>query len=113
MSPNSASNPLHNKLPLSPAERLRLYHKRFPVPRLSLKIRVSDEKINRLVKRGYLGPNEVDDAQAIRQALSLFLWDALLGAPRQTASKAAKRIGGGKSLGSKKSMSISRGATTT
>ena len=80
MSPNSASNPLHNKLPLSPAERLRLYHKqRFPVPRLSLKIRVSDEKINRLVKRGYLGPNEVDDAQAIRQALSLFVWDASWG----------------------------------
>jgi hypothetical protein len=68
------------------------------VPMLSLKIRVSDEKINRLVKRGYLGPNEVDDAQAIRQALSLFVWDALLGAPRQTASKAAKRLGGGKSL---------------
>ena len=56
----------------------------------SLEIMVSDENINGLVKRGYLDLDEIDDAQAIREALSLFLWDALLGAPRQIASEAAK-----------------------
>ena len=76
--------------PLSPAERARLYRRRFRGPRHSREIRVSDENINRLVKRGYLALDEIDDAQAIREALSLFLWDALLGAPRQIASKVAE-----------------------
>jgi hypothetical protein len=53
------------------------YRRRFPVPRLSRKVWISDEKINRLVKRGYLAPNELDDTGAIKEALSLFVWDAL------------------------------------
>jgi hypothetical protein len=92
--PNSASRNSGTAFPLSPAERSRLYHQRFPVPRKSRKIKISDEKIYKLVKRGYLGPNELDDAQAVREALSLFLCDALLGVPRHIASKGAKRLGG-------------------
>jgi len=110
--PNSASRNSGTRLPLWRAERLRLYRRRFHGPRRRLKIRVSDKNVNNLAKRGYLGPDELDDEQAIRQALSLFLWDALLGAPRQTASNAAKRLGGRKSLRSRKSMSVSRGATS-
>jgi hypothetical protein len=72
-----------------------------------------DENINNLTKRGYLGRDELDDPQAISQAVSLFIWDALYGAPRQIASKGAKRLGSGKSSRSRKSMSISRGAATT
>jgi hypothetical protein len=90
--PNSVSV----KFPLTPAERSRLYRQRVRPPRCRLKIRVSDATIKGLVQRGYLGPDESDDHQAIRQALSLFVWDALPGAPRQTASKAAKRLGIGK-----------------
>jgi hypothetical protein len=84
--PNSASGNSGIAFPLSPAERSRLYRRRFPVPRLSRKVWISDEKINGLVKRGYLGPNELDDAQAIKEALSLFVGDALLGVSPQTAS---------------------------
>ena len=107
--PNSVSG----KFPLSSAERSRLYRQRFSASSESLNIRVTDERINGLAKRGYLGPDEVDDRQAISQALSLFLWGVLFGAPRQIARKGAKRLGGRKSLRSRKSMSFSRGATTT
>jgi hypothetical protein len=109
--PNSASGNSGTRLRLWRAERLRLYRRRFHGPSERLKIRVSDENINNLAKRGYLGPDELDHEEAIRQALSLFLWDALFGAPRQIARKGAKRFR--KSLRSRKSMSISRGATTT
>ena len=84
-------NSVSAKFPLCPAERSRLYHQRFRPPRHPLKIRVSDENINSLVQRGYLGPNELDDGQAIRQALSLFLWDSLLGAGRQITRQSAKK----------------------
>ena len=79
MSPNSASNPLHNKLPLSPAERLRLYRRGLRVRRRSYQtcqITISGERIKGLVKRGYISPNEVDDVRAIGQAMNLFVWDA-------------------------------------
>jgi hypothetical protein len=111
--PNSASSNSGTRLPLWRAERLRLYRRRFHGPRRRLKIRVSDKNINNLAKRGYLGPDELDDERAISQALRLFLWDALLGDRRQTATKTAKRLGGRRSLRSRKSMSISRGATIT
>jgi hypothetical protein len=111
--PSSASNNSGTMLRRWRAERLRLYRRRFHGSSERLKIRVSDENINNLAKRGYLGPDELDHEEAIRQALSLFLWDALFGAPRQIARKGAKRLGSGKSLRSRKSMSISRGATTT
>ena len=111
--PNSASSNSGTRLPLWRAERFRLYRRQFPGPSERLKIRVRDENINNLAKRGYLGPDELDDRQAISQAVSLFIWDALYGAPRQIASKGAKRLGSGKSQRSRKSMTISRGAATT
>ena len=52
---NSASGNSDIRLPLSRAERLRHYRRRFPGPGRRLKIRVSDKRINDLVKRGYLG----------------------------------------------------------
>jgi len=111
--PNSASSNSGTRLPLWRAERLRLYRRQFPGPSERLKIRVRDENINNLARRGYLGPDELDDPQAISQAVSLFIWDVLYGAPGQIASKRAKRLGSGKSLRSRKTMTISRGATTT
>jgi hypothetical protein len=105
--PNSASDNSRTAFPLSPAERSRLYRRRFRVRRgratirgSRVKIRVSDDNLNGLVKRGYLGPNELDDVQATKEALSLFLWDKLQKSPkrapdarrlRRIAIKRAKR----------------------
>jgi hypothetical protein len=110
--PNSASSNSGTRLPVWRAERLRHYRRRFPGPRRRFNLRVTRKRVNALVKRGYLGPNEVNDEPAIGQALSLFLWDALIGDRRQIATKTAKRLGGRKSLRSRKSMSVSRGATS-
>ena len=93
MSPNSASNPLLNKLPLSPAERLRLYRQGLRVRRRSyqtFQITITGERIKGLLKRGYISPNEVDDMGAVEQAMNLFVWDELekLGKRiRETATK--------------------------
>jgi hypothetical protein len=66
MSPNSASNPL---LPLSPAERLRLYRRGLRVRRRSYQtcqITISGERIKGLVKRGYIsvGRQRLSDRMA-------------------------------------------------
>lgn len=110
--PNSASRNSGTRFPLWRAERLRQYHRRFPGPGRRLKVRITRRRVNALLKRGYLGPNELYNERAISQALRLFLWDALTGDRRQTATKAAKRLGGRKSLRSRKSMIVSRGATS-
>jgi len=55
-------------MPLSPAERLRLYRRGLRVRRRSFPITIINEKIQGLVKRGYLGPSERDDLGAIEQA---------------------------------------------
>jgi hypothetical protein len=110
---NSASGNSNVSLPLSRAERLRQYCRRFPGPGgRRLKVRITRKRVNALLKRGYLGPNELDNERAISQALRLFLWDALIGDRRQTATKTAKRSGGRKSLRSRKSMGVSEGATS-
>ena len=83
---SSRSVAAHTNLPLSPAERARLCRRRFRGPSETLEIRISDENINGLVKRGYLDLNEIDDTRAISRAMSLFLWDALLGFPRKKAA---------------------------
>jgi len=75
--PNPASGNPRTTLPLSPAERSRLYLRRFGRQRGTHRIRIRDEYVNGLVKRGYLGQTEVDDIQAVKQAVSLFLWDSL------------------------------------
>jgi hypothetical protein len=93
--PNCTSRNSGTRLPLWRAERLRLYRRRFPGPgRRLLEVRLSNQRINGLAKRGYLGPNELDNERAISQALRLFLWDTLIGDRRQTATKTAKRLGG-------------------
>ena len=86
--PNFASSNSGTRLRLWRAERLRLYRRRFHGPSERLKIRVSDENINNLAKRGYLGPDELDDEKAIRQAVSLFIWDALFGAHVKSQERA-------------------------
>jgi hypothetical protein len=96
--PNCTSRNSNVSLRLSRAERLRQYRRRFPGPGRRLEVRLSDKRINGLVKRGYLGPNELDNERAISQALRLFLWDTLIGDRHQTETKTAKRLGGRKSL---------------
>ena len=110
--PNSTSTNSGTRLPLWRAERLRLYRRQYPGAGRRLEVGLSDKRINGLVKRGYLGPNELDNERAISQALRLFLWDALIGDRRQTPTMAAKRLGGRKSLRSRKSMGVSEGATS-
>ena len=43
--PNSVSGNSNTTVRLSPSERSRLYQRRFPVPRKSRKVWISDEKI--------------------------------------------------------------------
>ena len=81
--PNSTSRNSGTAFPLSPGERSRLFRRRFRGPVWRATTRLSDGQINSLVKRGYLGPNELDEPQAIKEALSLFLWDAILKSPKR------------------------------
>ena len=110
--PNCTSRNSGTRFPFWRAERLRQYRRRFPSPGRRVNVRITRKRVNALLKRGYLGRNELDNERAISQALRLFLWDTLIGDRRQTATKAAKRLGGRKSLRSRKSMSVSRGATS-
>jgi hypothetical protein len=71
--PNSVA-PLA-KRPLSPVQRSRLYRQRLRQATRSVSIAVSDKWIDGLLRRGYLGENEVDDKHAIEQALTLFIGD--------------------------------------
>ncbi len=87
MSPNFASIPPRTKLPLSPAERLRRYRRGLRLRRRSYQIKVTHERINELVKRGYLGPNERDDWGAVDQAINLCFWDALRQLPELNETK--------------------------
>jgi hypothetical protein len=81
--PNSTSRNSGTTLPLSPSERSRLFRRRFRGPVWRATVRLSDGQVGTLVKRGYLGPNEVDEPQAIKEALSLFLWDTILKLPNR------------------------------
>jgi hypothetical protein len=77
--PNFTSGNSDISLARSRAERLREYRRRFPGGGKRFYPRVSRKQVNALVKRGYLGTNERDDDKALGQALSLFMWDALVG----------------------------------
>lgn len=92
MSPNSASNSLRNKLPLPPAERLRLYRRGLRVRRRSCQITMTGERIKGLVRRGYISPNEVDDMRAIEQAMNLFVWDELEKLGKRIREPATKSV---------------------
>jgi len=71
---------LRSNMPLSPAERAQRYRqglRELSRPRRRLPIKITDQIIKGLVKRGYLGPQECEDSTAIWQAVSLFIWDEL------------------------------------
>jgi hypothetical protein len=90
--PNSASGNSDISLPRSRAQRLREYRRRFPGPDKRFHLRVSRKRVHALVKRGYLGANERDDDKALGQALSLFMWDALVGDRASDLTKGGRRV---------------------
>jgi hypothetical protein len=77
MPQNSRAITMRVKSPLSPAERARRYRQALRGPRRRLEVRINNQRIRTLVKRGYLGPNERDNPKAIRQAITLFFQDSL------------------------------------
>ncbi len=79
------------RLPRLRAERLRDYRRRFPGGGKRFYPRISRKQVNALVKRGYLGANERDDDKALGQALSLFMWDAMVGDRASDLTKGAAR----------------------
>jgi hypothetical protein len=85
-------NPAPSKSSLSPVERSRLYHQLLRTPGCSLKIKISEQHVNTLVKRGYLGPDELHDGRAIGQAASLFFRDALLARVKLRGRKKVGRL---------------------
>ncbi len=92
MPQSSRSVAAHTNLPLSPAERALRYRRGLRElcrPRRRLPIRITDQIIKGLVKRGYLGPQERENSTAIRQAVSLVLWDEL--GKRGKRSRAKRR----------------------
>jgi hypothetical protein len=80
MPQNSGSATIRTNMPLSRAERAHRYRqwlRKLRGPIFRRRIRVTDKSIKGLVKRGYLWPEERENSTAIRQAVSLFLRDAL------------------------------------
>ena len=65
--------------PRSPAARMRLYRKRQRSGERCLRILISPTEIDRLIDKGYLGPGEREDAEALEFAASSFFSEALLG----------------------------------
>jgi hypothetical protein len=63
----------------SPAERMRLYRKRQRRGERCVRIPIGPAEIDRLIEKGYLGPGEREDLDALEFAASSFISDALLG----------------------------------
>jgi hypothetical protein len=82
--PNSAPGSPSTRFSLSPAERSKLYLRRFGGRRGTHRIKITDQTVRGLLKRGYLGPNELDDIKAIKQAVNLFLCDSLSKPPARS-----------------------------
>ena len=77
---NSESVTTRTNPPLSPPERDQRYRqalRELRGPRRRYQIRITEKMVRGLLKRGYLGPDERDDLNAIRQALALFISDTL------------------------------------
>jgi hypothetical protein len=51
-------------------------------PRPTLQIGITEDMVRGLLKRGYLGPDECDDLKALRQAVTLFIWDTIRKTPK-------------------------------
>jgi hypothetical protein len=77
---NSGSVTTRISPPLSPAEREQRYRqalRELRGPKRRYQIRITEKMVRGLLKRGYVGPDERDDLNAIRQALFLFISDTL------------------------------------
>jgi hypothetical protein len=72
---NSGSVTTRINPPLSPAEREQRYRQALQQlrnPRPTLQIGITEDMVRGLLKRGYLGPDECDDLNALRQAVTVF-----------------------------------------
>jgi hypothetical protein len=91
--PQKSRTVVHANSPRSPAERaqryrLRLREVRRDPRRRRLPIGIIDQIIKGLVKHGYLGPQEIEDVTAVRQPVSLVIWDELPKLPKRKRTKA-------------------------
>jgi hypothetical protein len=64
--------------PQSGAERMRRYRKRQRDGERCVRILIGRAEIDRLIDKGYLGPEEREDADALEFAASSFISEALL-----------------------------------
>jgi hypothetical protein len=77
---NSRSITTRINPPLSPAEREQRYRRVLREsrrPRRYYDIEITGTMVKGILKRGYLGPDECDDLNALRQAVILFISDTL------------------------------------
>ena len=82
---NSGSVTTRINPPLSPAEREQRYRqalRELRDPRPTLQIGITEDMVRGLLKRGYLGPDECDDLNALQQAVILFIWDTIRKTPK-------------------------------
>jgi hypothetical protein len=89
--------------PLSPAEREQRYRqalrelrdprglRELREPRPTLQIGITEDMVSGLLKRGYLGPDECDDLIALRQAVTLFIWDTIRKTPKTNRKTEEKK----------------------
>jgi hypothetical protein len=85
---NSGSVTTRINPPLSPAEREQRYRRVLRElresgrPRRYYDIEITGTMVKGLLKRGYLGPDECLDLNALRQAVTLFISDTLGKTPK-------------------------------
>jgi hypothetical protein len=63
----------------SAAERMRRYRKRQRRGQRCVRILIGPAEIDRLIDKGYLGPEEREDAEALQFAASSFISETLRG----------------------------------
>jgi hypothetical protein len=63
----------------SPAARMKLYRERRRRGQRCVRIFIGPAEIDRLIDKGYLGPGEREDAEALQFAASSLISQALLG----------------------------------
>jgi hypothetical protein len=82
---NSGSVTTRINPPLSPAEREQRYRRVLRDsrrPRRYYDIEITGTMVKGLLRRGYLGPDECLDLNALRQAVTLFISDTLGKTPK-------------------------------
>jgi hypothetical protein len=92
---NSGSVTTRINPPLSPAEREQRYRqalRELRDPRPTLQIGITEDMVRGLLKRGYLGPDECDDLNALQQAVILFISDTLRKTPKPNRKAEDKEI---------------------